>query len=90
MILLGLFAVLVIVPITFARWWHRTKPGTRLCRAQAWFIENAPIGFFVITMGINAAFTDNLNVPVYAALIVTASALAAIYRIFRAQWRTWS
>jgi hypothetical protein len=79
MVLLGLFAMLVILPITLARGWLRTKPGTRLCRAQAWVIENEPIGFLVIAIGISAAITGNLNMAVYAAVLVTALAVAGIY-----------
>jgi hypothetical protein len=90
MVLLGPFAILVIVPITFARWWLRTEPDTRLCKARAWVIENALIGVLVIALGISPAITGDLNMAVYAALLVTASVLAAISRIFLAWWRTWS
>jgi hypothetical protein len=42
MVLLALFAILVIVPITFARWWLRTDAGARLGKAWSWAVENAP------------------------------------------------
>jgi hypothetical protein len=93
MVLLALFAILVIVPITFARWWLRTDAGARLGKAWSWAVENAPIGLLVIAMAISPAIeeaiTGSLNMAVYGAVLVTALALATIYWVFLARWRTW-
>jgi hypothetical protein len=82
------------VPITFARWWLRTDAGARLGKAWSWAIEHAPWGFLMITMGISPAvekaITGSLNMAVYAAVLITALALAAVYWVFLARWRTWT
>lgn len=53
--LLGLFVVLVILPITFARWWLKTQAGTRLGKVWSWVIENLTKGFLIIAMGVSSA-----------------------------------
>jgi hypothetical protein len=91
MVLLGLFFILVIVPITFARWWLRTRAGTRLGKAWSWVVENAPIGFLIIAMGISPAIekaiTGSLNMALYAAVLMTGLALAGAYWAWLGRWR---
>jgi hypothetical protein len=90
-VLQGLFVVLVILPITFARWWLKTEAGTRLGKAWSWVIENLPMGFLMIAMGVSSAIekavTGGSDNRIFLSVMIPALALSSCYWAWLFRWR---
>jgi hypothetical protein len=90
-VLLVLFSILVIAPITFIRWWLRADAGTRRSRAWTWAVEHSPTGVFMMVMvtspAIERAITGRSNLMVGTAVTVVALALAAACLVCLVRWR---